>query len=117
MSEVEDVFALTSDIIENLDEYALNELCEGYSWDIDQMFLDIVEESNYLINSGNNAKSFSFNYLEQLTNSLDNYLKDLSLAYFVSNCLSDFEMEPYHLEWFNMIQLYRFLCILAALVF
>ena len=63
MSEVEDVFALTSDIIENLDEYALNELCEGYSWDIDQMFLDIVEESNYLINSGNNAKSFSFNYL------------------------------------------------------
>lgn len=114
MSEVEDVFALTSDIIENLDEYALNELCEGYSWDIDQMFLDIVEESNYLINSGNNAKSFSFNYLEQLTNSLDNYLKDLSLAYFVSNCLSDFEMEPYHLEWFNMIQLYRFLCILAA---
>lgn len=114
MSEVEDVFSLTSDIIENLDEYALNELCEGYSWDIDKLFLSIIEESTNIINSGNNIKSFSFNYLEQLTNSLDLYLKDISLAYFVSNCLNDFDMEPYHLEWFNMIQFYRFLCILAA---
>ena len=114
MSEVEDVFSLTSDIIENLDEYALNELCEGYSWDIDQLFLDIVQESTYLINSGGNAKSFSFNYLEQLTNSLDSYLKDLSLAYFINNCLNDFEIEPYHIEWSNLIQIYRFLCILAA---
>ena len=114
MSEVEDIFSVTEDIIQNLDEYAINELCEGYSWDIDKLFLDIVAESNILINSGEGAKSFSFNYLEKLTDSLDNYLKDLSLSYFVSNCLSDFDMEPYHIEWFNMIQIYRFLVLLAA---
>ena len=38
MSEVEDIFQLTGDILENLDEYALNELCEGYSWDVDKLF-------------------------------------------------------------------------------
>ena len=114
MSEVSDVFSLTENIIDSLDEYALSELCEGYSWDIDKLFLDIVEESNYLINSGGGVQSFSFNYLENLTNSLDIYLKDLSLAYFVSNTITDFNIESYHLEWFNLIQLYRLLTVLAA---
>ena len=114
MSEVNDVLSLTENIIDNLDEYALAELCEGYSWDVDKLFLDIVSESNYIINSGGGVQSFSFNYLESLTNSLDNYLKDLSLAYFVSNTITDFNIEPYHLEWFNLIQLYRLLCVLAA---
>lgn len=114
MSEVNDVLSLSENIIDNLDEYALAELCGGYSWDVDKLFLDIINESNYIINSGEGVQSFSFNYLESLTNSLDNYLKDLSLAYFVSNTITDFNIEPYHLEWFNMIQLYRFLCVLAA---
>lgn len=114
MSEVEDIFQLTGDILENLDGCALNELCEGYSWDVDQLFLDIVNESNNLINSGGGAQSFSFNYLTSLTDSLDLYLKDLSLAYFVSNTITDFDIETYHLEWFNLIQLYRNLVILAA---
>lgn len=114
MSEVEDVFSLTSDIVDNLDEYALKELAEGYSYDIDKLFLDIVNESNYIINSGGGVQSFSFNYLEQLTNSLDLYLRKLSLAYFISNTLTDFNIESYHLEWANLIQLNRLLCILAA---
>ena len=114
MSEVNDVLSLSENIIDNLDEYALAELCGGYSWDVDKLFLDIISESNHIINSGEGVQSFSFNYLENLTNSLDNYLKDLSLAYFVSNTITDFNIEPYHLEWFNMIQLYRFLCVLAA---
>ena len=114
MSEVSDIFSLTEDILSNLDEYALKELSEGYSYDIDKLFLDIVQESDYIINSGGGAQSFSFSYLESLTESLDKYLKDLSLAYFVSNTITDFNIEPYHLEWFNLIQLYRFLCVLAA---
>lgn len=114
MSEVEDIFQLTEDILYNLDEYALSELCEGYSWDVDKLFLDIVNESNSLINSGGGAQSFSFNYLSSLTDSLDLYLKDLSLAYFVSNTVTDFDIEPYHLEWFNLVQLYRYLAVLAA---
>lgn len=114
MSEVDDILSLTENILENLDEYALQELMEGYSYDVDKLFFNIVEESNYIINSGEGIQSFSFSYLENLTNSLDNYLKDLSLAYFVSNTITDFNIEPYHLEWFNLIQLYRFLCVLAA---
>ena len=60
LSEIEDVFSLTSDIIENLDSIGLQELCTGYSWDIDKLFLDIVEESTDLINSGKGVQSFSF---------------------------------------------------------
>lgn len=114
MSEVGDVLSLTESILESLDEYALKELAEGYSYDIDKLFIDIVAESTHIINSGQGVQSFSFNYLENLTNSLDKYLKDLSLAYFVSNTITDFNIESYHLEWFNLIQLYRFLCVLAA---
>ena len=114
MSETADVFDLVDNIIDNLDEYAIKELCEGYSYDIDKLFLDILKESNDIINSGSSAKSFSFNYLESLTDNLDFYLKDLSLAYFVSNSLPSFNIETYHLEWFNLIQIYRFLVVLAA---
>lgn len=114
MSEVSDVFSLTENIVDNLDEYALEELCQGYSWDVDKLFLDIVEESDHIISSGGGVQSFSFNYLENLTNSLDNYLKNLSFSYFVSNIITDFNIEWYHLEFFNLIQLYKFLCILAA---
>lgn len=114
LTQIEDTFNLTEDIIKNLDEYALKELCEGYSYDVDKLFLDIISESNQIINSGGGIQSFSFNYLTSLTNSLDEYLKKLSFAYFVDTCLSDFNIETYHLEWFNMISLYRNLCVLAA---
>lgn len=114
IEEIEDTFKVVEDIINNLDEYALNELGEGYSWDIDKFFLDVVEESNKLINSGGGIQSFTYNYLDHLTDQLDEYLRNISLAYFVSNCIPDFNIEPYHLEWFNLIQLYRFLCVLAA---
>lgn len=114
MSETEDIFSLVEDIIEGLDEYALQELCEGYSYDIDTLFFDIIEEVNTIINSGGGVQSFSYNYLENLTKSLDFYFKDLSLAYFVSSTLTDFNIESYHLEWFNLVQLYRFLVVLAA---
>ena len=90
------------------------ELCEGYSWDIDKLFLDIIEESSKLLNTGGSIKTSSFSYLTSITNSLDQYLTDLSLAYFVSNKLLDFNIESYHLEWMNLIQIYRRLCILAA---
>lgn len=114
LTEVEDTFNVVDDILSNLDSYALKELCEGYSWDVDKLFLDIVEESNELINSGGGVSSLSLNYLEALTSNLDEYLSKLSLAYFTSSRINNFNIEIYHLEWFNLVQLFRYLCVLAA---
>ena len=38
----------------------------------------------------------------------------LSFTYFVSNKIPDFNIEIYHLEWMNLVQIYTKLCILAA---
>jgi len=114
LSQVDSVFKIAEDILVNLDEYALKELCEGYSWDIDNLFLEIVSESSKILSNCGSIKTASFGYLSSLTNSLDDYLTDLSFSYFVSGKLPDFNIEPYHLEWMNLAQIYRFLCILAA---
>lgn len=114
MSQLDSIFNMSENIISNLDEYALNELLGGYSWDIDKMLLDIVQECSYVINTRQSIQTASFNYLTNVTNQLDSHLKDMSFAYFVSNVLYEFEVAPYHLEWFNLCQIYKKLCIEAA---
>lgn len=114
LSQIDSVFKIAEDILVNLDEYALKELCEGYSWDIDRLFLDIVEESSKIIGNCGSIKTASFSYLSSITNSLDDYLTNLSFSYFVNGKLPDFNIEPYHLEWMNFVQIYRRLCLLAA---
>lgn len=60
MSQLDSIFNMSENIISNLDEYALNELLGGYSWDIDKMLLDIVQECSYVINTRQSIQTASF---------------------------------------------------------
>lgn len=103
------------DIIENLDEYALNELLGGYEHDVDRLFNSMFEETKTAIFSPKGAiKTNSFDYLDKLTTNFDEQLKIRSFNYFTSVTLPEFEMGVHHIEWGNLVQFYNKLAIVAA---
>ena len=59
-------------------------------------------------------QSSTFGYLDKLTDSLDDTLKRAVFNYFIVTVMPDFEMNWHHIEWGNLVQLYRFLAIIAA---
>lgn len=108
-------YKTVEEIIDNLDDYAIQELFCGNEKDVDTLLNIIIEETNRAIhtNSGK-IKNSSFGYLDKLTENLDSALKKLVYNYFVITCLYDFEVNWHHIEWGNLIQMYKWLCILAA---
>lgn len=114
-NQIYSTYKTVEEIIENLDDYALQELFSGNEKDVDKLFDIIVEETSRAIhtNSGK-IKNSSFGYLDKLTENLDIVLKKLVFNYFIITVLYDFEMNWHHIEWGNLIQLYKWICILAA---
>lgn len=100
-------------IIGGLDDLALNELLGGSEGDLDKLFYQIFNETQKALYPGVGPLQ-TFDYLDRLTRSFDEELKRISINYFISTVLPDFEMYIHHIEWGNLVQFYRFLGILAA---
>jgi hypothetical protein len=114
--EFEALYGQVGDFIGMMDERCINELTKGcYGNDIDKIFDVIVEELGDMIYPpSKNVNTMEFNYLPAVRESYEEYLRKTNLIYFVSSCLPDFELNWHNLEWFNMIQMYPRLCVLAA---
>ncbi|MBJ7435856.1 MAG: hypothetical protein JHC54_08930, partial [Acinetobacter sp.] len=105
-------------IIDNLDALALGEVLDGSGGDLDNLITILYEEihrtihyqdpSAALINPG------SFGYLEKFTATTIETLRCSNLSYFILDCLPEFHMNWHHIEWCNMLQIYRLLCVIAA---
>lgn len=109
------VFNHTQDLIEGLDEVAINELFSGTEKDVDKMIGLISQEvTSALFTNQGTVKAPTFDYLEKLTSQFDYQLKKQSFNYFVITTLPEFDLGLHHIEWGNMVQLYKWLCILAA---
>ena len=109
------IFDFVEEIIDNLDELAINELTGGNLSDIDKLFTALIDETkNAVFFRKDLIKTFSYNYLEKFTDSFHRELKKLSLSYFIFSTLPNFEMNYHHLEWGNLTHLYKKLGIIAA---
>jgi hypothetical protein len=114
-SQIKHVYKLTQDVIENLDEFALNEIFGGNEKDIDSILDIIAEETDrVLFENVDVVKVPTFNYLERLTENVDETLRKLNITYFISNVMSDFELNWHHIEWGSFVQLYNWLGIEAS---
>lgn len=115
LEQINEIYKVSSDLIENLDEHAIGEIFSGDEKGINNITDIIVEESAKALYSNNGSlQSSTFGYLDKLTLNLDNTLKSAVFNYFVLTCLPEFEVNWHHIEWGNLVQLYKNLCIIAA---
>lgn len=115
LDQVKNVYDYSLRIIEDLDEEGINELLSGNEQDLDKIIIGLTNEIDSVLHTnGSKVKASSFGYLDKLTNSVEDTLRKLSFNYFITSTLPDFEMDWHHLEWGNLVQMYKYLGIIAA---
>jgi len=115
IEQIDNTYQLVDNIIDGLDDESLIELMGGYDSDIDSIMGSLIEESNKVLNfQGGSITTSTFGYLDHFTDSVEESFRVNSLSYFIQSVLPDFEMNWHHLEWGQMVQMYRLLCIIAA---
>lgn len=113
--QITNVYDYVERIIDDLDEEAVTELLSGSEKDLDGILIALANETNAVLHSDSGAiKTASFGYLEKLTESVEDTMRKLSFNYFIISCLPDFEMNWHHVEWGNLVQLYKYLGIIAS---
>lgn len=119
--KLDESIKIVYELIENLDGDALDELCGGYQGDIDLLLRGLVTETYSALFGGVSANSTiggmsssAVHYLDKLSDTLEHTLRTESLTYFILSVLQDFEMNAHHIEWAEMVPMYKWLCILAA---
>ena len=116
VQQMEALYTQASDIINNLDPLALQELMSGTENDVNKLLDVIVDETKDALfgRIRGPVTVNAFDYLQNLTDSFDHELRRKSFNYFVSTVLTDFDMNIHHIEWGNLLQFFPRLCILAA---
>ena len=116
-AEKEGLYTQVEQIIDLFDEKAVNELMSGNQTDIFGVFDILMQETYNVLNLKKYNPSLGGLTLETIPSvklGLEEYLRKANLGYFVHSVLPHFEMNWSNLEWFQMAQLYRLLCIEAA---
>lgn len=115
ISQMKDVYDIVDDIITNLDEASVLELTKNGELSIDEVIDILVDETAGVIASTNsNLQTNTPNYLEKFTEQIEETLRCKSLNYFILSVLPDFILGWHNIEWSNLIQINRLLCVLAA---
>ena len=105
-----------NNFIDLMDDLTLKELSDGCSNDINNLFDIILQETHDTLNlkKYKNSEVGLLGQLPEVKRGYEEYLRKINLNYFVHSVLPNFEMNWHNIEWFNMVQLYRLLCIEAA---
>ena len=116
VGERESLYSHLNSFLDLMDDRSLKEILDCTTNDIDKVFKIFLEETNQILN----LKRFKtsdvslLNQLPAVKRGYEEYLRKANLNYFVHSVLPHFEMNWHNIEWFNMIQLYRLLCVMAA---
>ena len=114
-SQQNNIYNTVERIIDGLDVGAMRELSGGMSSDIDAIFDILVQETSKVLHSKHTHLNVgSFGYLDRFTDSVEETLRCSSFNYFIASVLPDFILGWHNLEWGNLVQMNRLLCILAA---
>jgi phage terminase large subunit-like protein len=106
-SEKRDLYSYVYQIIENLTPAAMKELLEGYSYDLDSLFLSMMQEAYKIVHTNSTViDPEKLDYLPNLERVFDESMKMSSFNYFKSTMLSNFQMGWRNIEWGNLVQLY-----------
>lgn len=115
IKETEDILSFTEDIIDHLDDSALQELAGGSEKDINKILDVMMSEAQQVLTMPTEKLDVSkFDGLDPLANSLEETLRKESLSYFLLSTMPDFYLNVHHLEWGNLAQMYNKLCVEAA---
>ena len=112
--QLDAVFNTTFNVLEALPTKALNQLLDGYGGDVDEMMNEIFKQTNQVLNLNHTLETERLQYVDCLTESMDETLKVKSYNYFKTTMLPSFRQGWRNLEWGNMVQLYPSSAYLAA---
>lgn len=116
VSERESLYNHLNNFIDLIDDKSLQEILDGTATNINKVFDIILDETHKILNLKRfkNSDVSLLNQLPEVKRSYEEYLRKANLNYFVHSVLPHFELNWHNIEWFNMIQLYQKLCIMAA---
>lgn len=102
------------DIIDRLSPQALEQLLGGYSNDINQLLMTMVQQTELALNLGKSLDSERLDYVERVKASMDETLRIQSWAYFNTTVLTNFNMFWRQIEITNLVQLFPWSCYLMS---
>ncbi len=105
---------IVDEIIENLDEKAIKELFSGSGGDVDWVIDNLLKDAFNVVFTGRTNTDFSPRYTERVAQSVEETLRVSSLTYFITSVLPDFQISWHHIEWGDLVQHHKKLCIIAA---
>lgn len=105
---------IVDEIMDSLDERAINEIMEGSEADIDTMINVMLEETFGVIFTGQRDIDFAPNYTERLSESIEETLRVNNLTYFITSVMPDFQLNMHHIEWGDLAMHHKKLCVIAA---
>lgn len=113
---IEKSYQVTQEIIDNLDDVALNDLLSGYSYDVNGLLRDIQTEAVKVLDvySRNLFDKSKFNSVSNLGYIAEETLRSSSFNYFIDSCLPSFNLNWHNIEWGQLVQIYQYLCIIAS---
>ncbi|NCB03071.1 MAG: hypothetical protein EOM67_13040, partial [Spirochaetia bacterium] len=114
ISEKEVLYKHLYDFIDLMDEACISELFSGSLSDVDKIYQVLLEENYNILSLKKVTPILSLDSVPHLKSGYEDYLRRANLNYFTQSVLPHFEMNWHNIEWFNMVQLYRLLCIMAA---
>ena len=114
ISEKEVLYKHLYDFIDLMDEACISELFSGNLSDIDKIYQVLLEENYNILSLKKVTPILTLDSVPHLKSGYEDYLRRANLNYFTQSVLPHFEMNWHNIEWFNMVQLYRLLCIMAA---
>jgi len=105
---------IVDEIINGMDDRGLDELLQGSSGDLDFVLDNLMKDAYGVLYTGQGEIDFSPKYTQRLSESIEETLRNASLSYFITSVMPDFQMSWHHLEWGDLVQRHRKICVEAA---
>lgn len=105
---------VVDEIIDNMDDKGILELMQGGAGDIDRVLDSLMLDTYKVLYTGDMKTDFAPHYEQRVAESLEEILRNRSLTYFITSVLPDFQLGWHHLEWGDLVTMYKKLCIEAA---
>jgi len=119
VKQISTIYDQTSSIIDNFDEYALQEIFSGNEGDVDKLLEYILVETGeayygQLALTTSSLKVDIYDYGDRVAKQFEEQLRIRSLNYFIMSVLPQFDLGVHNLEWGQFSLFYKRLCIEAA---
>lgn len=105
LDQSREVYRIVDDMIDGLDDVSLDLIFSANENDVERVLSVFAEETYSVMYGGEyRIKETSINYLDRLVNNIEETLRCENLNYFITNVLTNFEVNWHHLEWGSHVQ-------------